>query len=342
MDKMFNVKKFDEVSLIDPVSFKARNKGENEKYISLNKEIQREIYKNLGFSSQTSKKIYDISTDVWRDVVNLRSQNTKDGVPLDIEKYNFVSFGTDENEFFVSITHSKGIESSIEKFEKMISDYGCTYFVNREYVLQVVIPIKVDNEDITPVLVLDIDLMNGLYRGYNGVIKSDGNIILSSKPVIQEAEFSKFLSSGFEYELRMSAKLAESICSKYDRGEASKIHLSVKEVIDILGRSKIDIITDPAGNIESIIGTSYADKFRNFFNSFNMPFKSLKKLSFLRKSLKQNSLTLSDMVDIVSEEFFSDINNCNGLVISELLKIYYSMEADSNVISEELKVRREV
>lgn len=339
---MFNVKKFDEVSLIDPVSFKVRNKGENEKYVSLNKEIQREIYRNLGFSSQVSKRIYDISVDVWKDVVSLRSQNTKDGTPLEIEKYSFVSFGTDEDEIFVSITHSKGIESSIKKFEKMISDYECTYFVNRNGVLQVVIPIRIDDEDITPVLALDIDLINGLYRGYNGVVKQDGNIILSSKPSIQEATFDDFLSSGFEYELKMSAKLAKSICSNYNRDEASKIHLSVKEVIDVLAKSKIDIITDPAGNIESIIGTSYADKFRNFFNSFNMPFKSLKKLSLLRKSLKQNSLTLSDMVDIVSEEFFSDTNNCNGLVVSDLLKIYYSMEADSNVISEELKVRREV
>ena len=333
--KLFNVEKFDEVELIDPVSLKVRNKGEDYRYIALSKEMQREISRTLNISTQVSKKLYNLSEKMWKGTIETMASQVEDG--FDLSSYNYVSYGTDEDKYFISITHNS-VDKLIQNFESLISNYECTYFVNNNYVLQMTIPVA-SEDDGTSVFILDMDLSNGIYRGYNGVVLSDGNIITPSKPVISSNDFSEFVASNFLYEFNMSAKLYPSLIKNYSRDEASKIHLSVREVIDILNLSKIEIITDAAGNIEMIYGTSHPDKFKNFFNSFNMPFKSLKKSSLLRKSLKQNHLTLCDMLDIISEEYFSDANNVNGFVISKLLSIYYSMESDVNVVKEELKTK---
>lgn len=329
MGELFEVVKFEEQKMLEPMVFELKNKGEDPKFVTINKDIAREISRNLKISLQVSKKLYDISPSIWRDIVEMRSKSSDPEIPdFNLNDYNIVMY----NSFAISITRDSSLDKRIDVIEALINSFNSEVLVNEAGILQILLR----DEDSDAIIMIDIDLINGLYSVFSGVMVNNLPII-SSKPVIFESEFDKFLYSGIDYEVKMAIKTAASMKNDYSEDVAKKIHLSCREVLNILSTSKTKVlISDSDGSVARILGFEDPTMIIEFLNSFGMTFKSLKKLSPLRKSLRCNDITLDDMFKFLTEEYFSTHNNVNASVISHLLDIYYTRESDIDVASEEI------
>lgn len=135
----------------------------------------------------------------------------------------------------------------------------------------------------------------------------------------------------------MSIKLSKNLIKEYNPEIAASMVLSLREVLDIIKIAKLDISLDDNGMVYGIVGIDKTDELKEFLNSFDMPYKSLRKLTYLRKSLKYKDLTIDGMLNILTSEYMSPYNSVNAYLISYLMRIYYSQDSDRNIAETELK-----
>lgn len=325
-----NQVKLKKAELIEPSVIKYVD-GTTYGYLTLNKEASKYIYSRLGMSPSVSRKIYNLDNDIWRDLIKMRFDSSETDIH-DLSNYNYIINGSS----IVAMTEMD-LSQQMDKFDNFCEDISASYYVNDVGVLQLSTLTDIDDNFKSAVFV-DMDILNGYYAMYSGVIYND-RIITIIKPIMETWTFEEFMSIvDIENEVSMSARMSENIKDLYDPGIADNMVMSVREVLEIIKRSKCDVTLDDDGFVSSIDGMSRESSIiiTRFINSFKLPYKSLKKLGYLRKSLRYDSVTIDGMLEILSHEYFQS-NGVNASMISELLKIYDSMESDRNVLQAEIR-----
>ena len=160
-------------------------------------------------------------------------------------------------------------------------------------------------------------------------------IYLVGCPAINTANIDEILTYDIMYEADMSVRSAPTIVKSFDVNRLKDFKLSVREVLDIMKMSGIkpELIGVEFLGYPDMIDDS---KMKSFFDSFNIPYKSLVKLNPLRKSIKTNSISLYDLMVIMTDEYYNEHNNVNASVLSKLSEMYNSEEIDSYIISREI------
>jgi hypothetical protein len=123
--------------------------------------------------------------------------------------------------------------------------------------------------------------------------------------------------------------LASKMNSLYKEEVGKGIYLSLREVLEVLKIVGVEVEANDEGAVASISGLNDADKVVSFLQSFGIPFKSIKKLSNLRKSLKHNNLSLDSLLTSLSNDLIDfDRTNVIPSAVAYLMRIYSSREDD--------------
>lgn len=321
--KKFENCKFSEPNLVEDT--------EKNKYFSLFREAYKRIHWMLGFSYQMSRKIFNISEEIWEELVELTSLSANEGEGFDINNY----YGVFYKDFIVAIVEDN-IQEDINNFFKFIDSISESSIVTSNNIkLKAIIPAiseESSNEEFTPVMVIEMDYFTGYYCCFSGTYDGE-RILLNKKPILETSDIEEFVQYNFEYELKLLSSLGKSLDS-YNRN-LNHIPASMREVLDILDIIEADIRTNDEGMVVSISGIENSSFFMNFFNQFNIPFKSLKKMSWLRKSLKRDSLSVDDLVKASTNSFMKDVS-VPIRVLTYVSNMNYS-GADSIIVEEETK-----
>lgn len=299
-------------------------------YLTLCKDPIRFIYQRLGVSYSVSNKIHNIDHNIWSEVFTPRLANRERINSL--SDYLYVVSGSGE---VICITETN-ISKNVEDFKKAVEELNADVSYSRSGVVNIKFSTSI-REDLESVVYVEMDLVNGRYRVYDGVINGD-RIIVVSNPVIDSIKFDEFIVAlDIRSEVSMSSKLAENILSAYNKDTAEDMVMSVREVLDIVKMLGCKVDTDEDGFASEIFEVLVSSKetLVKFFRSFDMPYKSLKKLGYLRKSLKYGGMTIDTMLKLLSKEYVNPNNNSSASTIASLLKIYYNRESDREVLESE-------
>jgi len=320
------------ITMTEPSILTIENLTTNIKsYYVLHKGALKDVCNGIGISHSASKGLYRAHPRKWLEFINEMMVTNE----FNLNHLSYIVESGTSNVISISGNNDKLVEQ-IEEFEALIDTFDVMAYVrNTSSTIQIMLKSK-DSKDVDPcIIAIDIDTEYGVYYIYNGMSNKDGIILLNVVPVIITENISDFLSINIKYELEISEKLSALKKLDYDTVVASKISLSVREVFEILKRSKVRVECDENGLAESINDFEESGVIIEFLDSFNMTYKSLKKISALRNSFKINKLSLEQMMEVLSLEYYNKFNNVNNVLMSYMYNLYYTKEIDEIVITEE-------
>lgn len=339
--KIMNLKnpRLIEPEMIDTDEATKKSEGFETTQVGMWNSGARALYRGIGISKQFSNKLFDISSDIWEAVVDMKSAEPKGDPKKPFVLADKVFVG-DSGTLVDIIDEERAVEvdfpALLEKFNNYMAtseNVSSIRHICEGYNIVIADENKTDEEGM-PVVTIDYNIIDGVYRVYSGAYK-DGRLIITSKPVFEDIDLVKFLSFDLKYEFETSEKLYESSLAMY---EPDYTPLSVREVLDVLNLVACDIQIDKedGGYVANINGLLDEGRVTKFLNGFGYPFKTLKKMSYLRKSFKCDGLTTDDLLKILTRTYFEG-ETVNSRAISRLLQISYSNTADRTVIKDELK-----
>lgn len=338
----FSVSKYSKVDLLEPEVIKAvSDTGLSESTLIISKEAQGYINGKLKLSSSFSKKLFDVSKRCWKEIIIERSVDENGEIQLDLNSKE-MSFLRIEDKI-LAITESENIKENVERFFNDIEKYSTMEVDKKNGFTKVILENKEreENSPYEPIVLLELDYSSGNYRAFNGLRLIDsGCMILIKKPAVNTWSLPEFLGLfNSDAELGMSEKLSEQLYSEF-LSYNKDLRLSVREVLQFLRNSGVVIeVDDNTGLVSAVPGISqeYADKFIEFFNSFDMPFKSLLKLGYLKKSLKSNDFTILDMLEFLSNEYKNPMLKISGYTLSDAISMLDNGESDSTIVESEIQ-----
>ena len=343
MNRIFKVMSPDFIELADPTVIKVSIGSDEPDFKILQKEALREVYgvRGLTSSPQLSKRLYKDNIDMWKSWVELKSKMKTDNKESDfnINDYDLVVYSIPDTYIVFSLTrNSKMLSDGLDKFFSELDNYKVNYFMNPEGIIQVLININDSMLDNSPIIAVDFDIVNGLYRMYTGVIQ-DSKYILSDSminPKLRDS-FEKFiLSTDLKYEVNMAKILSNS--QMYSKQPSL---LSIKEVINIIKSGNLSIVLDETGMVEALLGLGNEEDEEvivDFINSFNIPYKSLVKcVPPIRTNLKYQDLDSDTMLGILTRAYSFQENNINAMVLSNFMRAHHSRGFDINAVNDEIR-----
>ena len=333
--EILSLKKLENVAFYEPSTLSYNSEEGKTEYVFLSKGVARSIYSNIRLSLQTSNKIFGISREVWKTVIEIVCKDqSKDNKEFDLNNFKFLLLG--DGKMVLDITDSQETEEDIMTFMTFLGSHCSHVLETHSFGYKIIIEGDHESDiDEFPVMVVDFDYINGLYRVYTGAY-FDEKFVLNSKPVIFESRLSLFLAKAenLEYEMTLTEKLFTGLKESYSEDSSS---VSVREVLDIISQSKTEVEVDENTGMVSQVDMLDGQTIVSFLNFFNIPYKALKKMALLRKSLKSDTTTVDDVLRVLSRNL-REIGNINGRVVANLLSASLSGSVDSSVVKEELKI----
>lgn len=299
------------LSLKDPFSITAETSEGTMKTYVFNDECRKLIYSKLGLSFSASKQLFKIDTMLWSELIELKMNQLEDNKDF-FEQAQFIEYSgmlisdcSDEDNFnemrdsFISDLESFNIES----FDSDVTGN-----------MKVICKSESDTEsDYDTILFISFNI-SGWFSIHTGVI-SNNKIYLFKKASLEKSSLYEFISL---LDIKSLYTITESLpIPDLD----FSVKLSVREVIDVIKGIYSDVdMDDENGLIASLSGLNPNDsaKISNALNAFGIPYKSLKKLKFIRKSLKVTSLTVDDLMVIFNSNIRESNLDINPYIISDI------------------------
>lgn len=314
------------MSIHEPALLKSGT-GVESKYYDLNWYSKSVIYKELGIKSKLSADLFNLDEGIWSSVIQSKYNeseldfNDKKAIILRgsiIEVISNEAFDTSLLETFLAKVRNNVTESFINSFETLILIF------------------KKDKA----LMIASLNLKGSWYSLHSGVINDD-TYILFPKADIESSSFVEFMyqfNNSYEDFMNNTVNISNQDI-KYLGFDLDE-NLSLREMYDIVFKNMRCAITlDEEGFIASISGmsTENSNILVNFFNSFGLTFKSLKKLSYLRKTFRTSKISSGIMLKIITQEIGSEALNVSGYTIANVCNICSTEEFDKKVIDEELR-----
>lgn len=338
MNTQISANKFYKVRLSEPsiISVLRNETQVGEETLVLSKESQRILNQKLKLSPSFSNKLFKVSKLAWTTVISEKSVNEDGELVCDLNSDD-ISYIIRNNKV-ISIDESENIESNIKKFTESVDKLADQVIEMSSGTTKIIFRSENDN-NVVPIVIVEMDFINGLYRAYNG-IEDENHMFIMEKPSIEKWKIGEFLESfDADVELNMSIKMSSGMNSELESDLENNSSLSVREVLQILRNiGAVVNIDDENGMAQSIEGISESDsdRFVEFFNSFDMPFKSLVKLNYLKKSLRTNDYSITEMLEFLSKQYTNESINIKCSVISDVLRMLRS-DSDKKILEDEIK-----
>lgn len=323
-----------DVSLVEPEIIKFQ---EDVKLIG--GELYRKIYSNLGISRSVNNKVFNTDTEIWRAFIRKVQGDKLEDFSISNQTYLYL----DNKDIAISIV-SEGTKSRILSFIDSMKKYDCKIIGGESsHIIHISYNDCVYSKDylsMFPYIIVKIDHVNGIFKYdvlYKIVDHSDNSIVIVGIEKNQrKSDLLTLLSCTIDNEIQFLSKMAERSFGyvKYVMNNTEKI--SVRELTDTIKRLGCKFILKEDGNLERVSELVDSSGVVNMINSFNTPFKSLNKMSLLRKSLKRDSMTSVDLLKIISANRTLPCFSDPGLVISNFCNSIGNRVLDGDVVRDEL------
>lgn len=337
MNTPITVNKFYKVKLVEPsvISVLKDSTQINESIIVLSKEAQRILNQKLKLSPSFSNRLFKISKEAWSIVISEKSVNEDGELVCDLNSEN-ISYIMRNNKI-LSIDESEDIEKNVEKFIKSVNESANQVKELSSGITKIIFKSN-EEAEVVPVVYVEMNFADGVYRAYNG-IETSSYMFVVDKPSVEKWKIGEFLESfDANVELSMSVKMSSGMYSELMDDLENNASMSVREVLQILKNIGAVVNIDESGMAQSIkgISESYSDRFVEFFNSFDMPFKSLVKLNYLKKSIKTNDFTIVEMLEFLSNQYTNEIIDVECPVIVDTLRMLRN-DSDRKILEYEIQ-----
>ena len=324
---------FTGVVLVEPDVLKCVTDEGDVKLLPMGKEAIDYLYGLMDVSYSMCKKLYEKSPELWEKLMvkTLYENHNVKG----LSKYRYCIVCGDMI-FAIFNGDSEDISIQYELFDKAFANAYVN--INKAGVIQVVNRRESDTGCVSLVLV-DIDPLKGKYVAYDGIETDDGCIVTFSNPVIESECFYEFMTSYDPMvEISMAEKFYTRTLATYSDDTLVDKELSIREVLEFIKKSKVEVVlTKDKEKMVSSLDLVDSQELVDFLKSFNMPFKSLKKLEFLKQALTYNKFSTLQLLKILSRNYKLESNLIDSTMIATFLKPYFDQRSDKNIVEECLK-----
>lgn len=355
MIKLDFYKNLYDVELVGPNTIKAK-KAETDvdyEFFELSKSIIKALYSSEGpleMSYKTSQNLYEeVDREYWKKYV----KEKLDSKGFDLGKYTYIGTSqvlleliNPDNQTLLEEVKMKYEKAVKELFE--IPDASLKETFDLDNLLEKVIITCDSTDNFENVIIIEMDYRNSKYSLIPGIIV-DKSLWLHSKKSLDENYISQFYTKiDLKDEINLANKFGEALYRdyKYDE-ELADDELSLGELFAVLKQSGINIIYEKerssaeygqvlelSGIDEgSIIGSDIIMS----INSYDTPFKALKKLLSLEKSFKETSISFKKILSFLFQEYF---NLEVGISVNDLISMRNKItkhKGDFKIIKTEVK-----
>ena len=307
-----------------------------EKHSLVNKTAKYQVYDLIGVKPKLSADLYSTDNEVWEELISKHADPLHTDVPLILWNDSLIGiYGTNPDDDYGDLEENisnfisdiYGLHDSGFTVDSVLDSSGC---------FKIVIKSALINE-MTAVIMCTLDFRNGYYAVHSGFITDHNEIILYSTPVVATPLIEEFFFnySAITSEMATQVKMLQSnLISPYDTSAT----MSVGEVLWAIKRIGTQIIPDEMGACMSISSMNPDDstKIVSYLNAFNMPYKSLRKLHHLRKSLRDTHMTVGEMLSIMNSELMNPDLTVSAWTISDMSGLFRGA-GDQAIIKSELE-----
>lgn len=301
------------------------------KIYTMNKSFIKSLYSKLGLSKQLSNNVFKLDKDLWKKVIDIKYSEVDKDI-FDLTNLRCLEY----NGMLVdNITDFKNIEDS-EYYNNVVDLINIMdkFDVHEEITSNVsnTTRIYLKNEDSNVLFIVEMNL-SGQYSLYKG-FKRNSMIYIYNNPIIYSTSLMSFLSSITKDDFLESEYSIPVIVPELN----IDTQLSVRELLDFIKYIKADVdIDEDTGLISSISGLNSKDSdlIVNSLNTFMIPFKSLRKMKFIKKSLKLTVVTFRDILEIICRNYHDPNLDISSDTIAYICQSCSSDECDSLCIKTE-------
>lgn len=326
------------ITLEEPSVAKFIDEDDSECISLMNKTANAQICNLLGIKPKLSKDLMVTDSDLWKALIDKRSDNGEKLKDIDLVLFmqSIIAIeGTDEDAdygaFSTNLTEFIDYCSSFneEDIQSCIDAAG---------VLKILFKNSYPSQNKSAVVITSLDLKNGFYAIHSGFINTKNQLVLYSTPIIKTPLIEEFMRDASSYIAGELATQSKMIETGYLPDYNTSTNMSLSEILRTLKMFGAEITTDDEGACISISGIDAEDSIRiiTHLNAFGMPFKSLKKLHHLRKSLKNSRISVGDILGICNKELMNPDLKISAWTISDMSKIFRG-SGDQEIINSELQ-----
>lgn len=286
-----------------------------------NKRVYHQVYDMIGIKPRLSKDLYQYDKDVWQTIMDKVSINDIDLICRNNSLIAILGTNPDDD---YGYTYENDLSTFISTLNDLSDNYSIQSSMSNDGSYKIYIRSSDPIDETTRVaIVITMDLREGFYAAHSGLINSESQILLYSTPLIATPfieEFMRDISTIVSTELDVQTRIVEqNLAPSYSTNSV----MSLGEVLWTLKKMHADVNTDDEGICISIAGMSHenSSEIIKYLNAFQMPFKSLKKLHHLRKSLKNSHMTIGEMLRIMNDELLNNDLNVSAWTISDICHI---------------------
>lgn len=342
------------IKFVEPAMLSAKVNQEDveNSFLELFGEAKKYVYGNLRLQQSLSNQVYKISDKAWNEIIAVKMIDENDEPTLELNKEELKYIITGDNNL-ISITEAGGIETNWNKFkDNILGDFANKPGINvediyneEEMLQRFLITKEIEGKPYSALDVMELDFKWGYFVIYSGIkYNTDGVIVLMEKPSLAKQKLGEFLEAlDLEAEISLAEKMSMLVAQDFELSDKLTSKISVRELLDIMkfANMKVDFETDKGseGKALKVMGIEEDDsnKICETLNSFKIPFKSLARMGFLKKSFKQDNLNFMEVLEMLSKYIYSTNLNVNGRLLTVVAQALLSKDYDQAVIKTELE-----
>lgn len=321
--------KFNSVKWTGPESLEIDEEGNENTHFKMLKGAETYLHKQIGLKTSTSKDVFKLSESIWNQLQKSQLSKSESDPNMStrfyLDKPSLVYLSDDYNQIidvFDAINEESKTEFE-EQLQKFILDITTRDKTNKFYAdgrdgLVKLICYKAGSvlpeQEYTPIVLLEINNNKSTYSAYTGIlIYKSFTFIPAVSCLLSEDKLSDFIKYlNIDDALKLSEESSAELYESYQQFEQNPIEVSARELIKILNKVgyKLSLKDDnQLDAIDKMMDEENNAKIQNFFNTFTLKTNEtaydILALPELKKIFRYNSLTLLDVLSILSKEYLS-------------------------------------
>lgn len=290
-----------------------KDKKENRVYQISNK-VMNEICKILKLNKTLVKKLYEFDQSLWSDMVSIAIGD------VDYDPFISSDFICYEGNKLIDIyDEGSGDEFILHRdtFVQGMNGFKFDTIINSNK--QIISLCSSEDDKYESILLFTIDFINSVYCVHQGKMMND-KLYLFSKPLADCWNIIDFLASipSIEDQVKQCDEIIE-----YMTFNNNPAFLSIRELLDYtksIGCKDLFNYDDRGivSDIEYSNPKTVKIKEKIIKNMSSMPYKSLNKLQYLRKSLRDTDMHAQEMLEYMTDNLLNEYFSINGYVIAQI------------------------
>lgn len=329
LNGLISEKTFTSVVLEEPELMKCTDELGNTEHYLLSAEALNFLYGKMKVSYQVSKTLFKTDKELWDNMIQKTLYENHDIKGLSKYRYMLID---NKGIFSIYEPDFDDVTAQYDIFDKVFKE--ARRCINVAGTIQLALSHKEsEDSDNASLLLVDLNPVKGCYTAYNGIFYN-GLVIIMSTPIIEANTFYEFIT-GFDpvVEDSMSQKFYPNVLRMYEEDADTSTEISLREIIDVLKKSKCEITLDNNKMIDNLSLTGSMGLIA-YINSYNTPYKSLAKQEFLKKSLTYGGYTIEEFLKILGDNLFDARNAIDATLLSDFLTPCFNQRTDKNIVDE--------